>query len=91
MTLLLLFKLKNGRNRATYRVKSSYFGTKGSTAVVATGPYTSYPTNFSAVEAAVLFYRQCMCFCQFWGNIVAYRAKVSKPYLSFNLHIVYIT
>jgi hypothetical protein len=30
------------------------------------------------VEATVLPYRQCMCFCQFWCN-----TKVSKPYASF--------
>jgi hypothetical protein len=42
------------------------------------------------VEAAVLLSPQCMCFCQFWCNIFAYKTEVSKQCLSFNLHIVYI-
>jgi hypothetical protein len=38
------------------------------------------------VETARLIYNQCMCFCQFWYYT---RAKVSKSYVSFNLHIFY--
>lgn len=41
------------------------------------------------VEVAVLFYRQCLCFCQFYYNILAYRTKIPKPFVSFNLHILY--
>jgi hypothetical protein len=48
-------------------IKSPYFGyrgfsgNKGSTAVVATGPYTSYPTNFSAAAVDWTLKQQC-CF-----------------------------
>jgi hypothetical protein len=47
-----------------------FSGSKGSTAAVATGPYTSYPTNCLSsgrldVEAEMLLYRQHMYFCQF--------------------------
>jgi hypothetical protein len=42
------------------------------------------------VEAALLPYRQCMCFCKFWCNTFAYRAKLSKPYMSSILNIAYM-
>jgi hypothetical protein len=42
------------------------------------------------VEAEMLLYRQHMYFCQFWCNIFTYRAKVSKPYVGFNLHIAFM-
>jgi hypothetical protein len=45
------------------------------------------------IEAAVLFTVSVrlrrMYFCQYWCNNFSCRAKVSEPYVNFNLHVVY--
>jgi hypothetical protein len=51
--------------------------------MAATRPYTSHPTNSSAV----LFYRQCVSVN---SNTFSYRTDVSEPYMSFDLHIVHV-
>jgi hypothetical protein len=63
--------------------------------MVATGPNTSYPTNFSAVVDWTLK-QQCyftITVCVPANSDVMFsltELKVSKPYVGFNLHIVHI-
>jgi hypothetical protein len=61
--------------------------------MVATEPYTSYPTNLSAAADWTSKQQCCLTvgviyFCQFRCNIFVNRAKVSKPCIVFNLYIV---
>jgi hypothetical protein len=42
------------------------------------------------LEAAALWCCPCVCFCHVPAYIFAYRAKVSKPYVSLNTQTVYM-